>query len=252
MAGPFDSAYLKLAWGKRHINKMKRAIRSFEVSRPWEFFTDLHPDKPQHVVQKVRLARPIPKEFSLIAGDAVDNIRASLDYAVYAAAVSSGRAEIRNACFPFADDAIGLEKKLNGRCADVPTEIWPLLRSFKPYKRGNDVLVALNQARNRNNHALLVSCEGITQVHSGSIQSTGGKISVPYLHVWDRKKNEMELFTRESSAKPEGNIELRILLVLTGIAEDEPAPRAILRFAGEAEKVIGAIYAECRRLGLCQ
>jgi hypothetical protein len=139
-----------------------------------------------------------------------------------------------------------------GRCAHVPKEIWPLLRSFKPYNGGNHLLVALNRACNRNKHALLLSFVTITQVTGASMRSTGGFLSIPLHHVWDRTKNEMELFTEGPGAQREGHIDFRFLVTLREICEEEQASIFLGTVASEVKRVLGLIVAEAQRLRFCQ
>lgn len=250
MDSSFRSAYSKLAWGREHIKKLKLEIGAFLETPPLECFTEPDPENPDHTIQKIRLARAIPERFSLIAGDAVDNIRAALDHAVYAVAVASAPAStgIVHAAFPFAGSPAYLEDKLKGS-RDIPTALWPLFRSLRPYKGGNRLLLALNRACNRNKHALLVSCIGLPEILAASM-SGASLIGFPAAHVWNREKNEMVLFTEGPGAHRQGGFDLHFLVALTGIAEDEQAYTALESYAAEVERILCLLETECRRLGL--
>lgn len=252
MPEPFNSAYLKLAWAREHINELEWEIADFLHVCPCESFAEPHPDKPEHTIQKIRLLRTPPERLSLIAGDAVDNLRAALDHAIYEISIPCDGPGTRSAYFPFAGSVARFEDQLKGRCADVPKDIWPLLRSFKPYEGGNRSLVALNRACNRNKHALLLSLAVLACPVQESLAGKGGPVSVPVFHVWDRSKNEMELFTIGPGAQYKAQFDFRFLVVLSeiGIAEDEQAFTVLNALAGEVQRVLGAIEAEARRLGI--
>jgi hypothetical protein len=250
MPDPFDSAKFKLAWGRKRIGELEWAIAQLLEVCPCETFSEPDPNTPEYTVQKIRLVRPLPVEIPMIAGDAVDNLRAALDHAVYAVAVASGRTNIENALFPFSGTPARLENQLKGRCADVPVEVWPCLRSFQPYKGGNDKLVALNDACNRNKHALIVSSAFVATDVYAKMHGTAGFISVPTVHIWDRTKNEMTLFTEGPGAQRNAQFDFRFLVVLSELPgyDGEQAFRVLDAFADEVERVIAALESEARRL----
>jgi hypothetical protein len=254
MPDPFDSAKRKLAWGRKRITELERETEEFFKETPCEAFAEPHPDIPEYTVHKIRLARRLPEDIPMIAGDAVDNLRAALDHAVYATAFASGRAKIANAFFPFAGSAARFESQLKGRCADVPIEIWPCLRAFKPYKGGNNLLVALNQACNSNKHALIVGFAMIVDNVSAKMRATGGFVSIPTVHIWNRAKNEMELFTEGPGVQRNGEFDFRSLVALSEVpgCDSEQAFRVLDAFSVEVERVINALEAESRRLGFIQ
>lgn len=254
MRTPFDSAYAKLAWGRKRIAELQRETDDFLRDSPCESIAEPHPDKSGYRVQKIRLIRPLPDKFSLIAGDAVDNLRAALDHATFAVASAAGNQAPRNAYFPFAASVDRLEDSLKGRCKDLPQEIYPLLRTFKPYEGGNQILVALNKACNRNKHALLLSFSGVAAIVAANFCGTEGFISIPTRHVWDRTKNEMDLFIEGPGAKRDGYFYVRFLITLSEIPGfgAEQAFLVLTVFADEVNRVLLAVETEARNLGLCQ
>lgn len=250
MPNPLESACTKLAWGRKHAEHFEREVQAFLKTAPGECFAEPDPENPDYTLQKIRLTRPLPEHLSLIAGDAVDNMRAALDHAIYAVATisaSAGRGT-RHTSFPFAGSDTQFEHRLNG-LTDIPKELWPLLRSFQPYKGGNQLLVSLNRACNRNKHALLVSLIGIPQIVTANM-SGKGFIRFPSEHVWDREKNEMLLFTEGPGAQREGDFNIRFLIALTDIIEFEQAHNVLHWFGAEVERVLRAIEAEAQRLGI--
>jgi hypothetical protein len=143
MPDPFESAHRKIARAREHATELEREFQAFLIEPPYETFSEPHPQIPQRIVHKVRLARPLPAKLSEIAGDMIGNLRETLDHAVFGVAVASGCSHPRNAYFPFSSTQAGFEANLKGRCKDVPQEIYSLLREFEPYEGGNEVLFAL-------------------------------------------------------------------------------------------------------------
>src|ERR1019366_2783475 len=196
MSDAFISARLKLDRAKKHLADFKRKNTAFLKNNKCVPFTEAHPDRAQHVICKVRLTKNrVPKGFSETIGDAVDNLRSALDCAVYGVAIAAGHPEAKEAYFPFSGSAADFERNLKGRCRDVPKEIYPLLRSFEPYKGGSNALFALNVVCVSNKHKLVIPCASAT-LAAGVSSRAVGFMEMPYPRpAWDSEKNEMVLFT---------------------------------------------------------
>lgn len=85
-----------------------------------------------------------PEEHRLIIGDAMHNLRASLDALASELAVIHGR-NPKNVHFPFADSADTLEARIKSKyfhyCGNEAVNI---VRSLKPFRGGNDDLRAIH------------------------------------------------------------------------------------------------------------
>jgi hypothetical protein len=252
MSDNFASAHQKLAWGRKHISELERELAAFLKVSPGKIIGEPHPDKPGYRVYKLRMARPLPPEFSMIAGDAVDNLRASLDHAMFTIAIAAaplGR-KVEHAYFPFAGSATWFENQLK-RCSDIPFEMWPFLRTLQPYKGGNPLLVALNDASNRNKHALILSVAAISRTMRQRVQGISGEIrKMADVPIWDRTKQEMELLTTGSDAKFDAEFNFQFIVTLDEVPISEHALTALYAIASEVERILLALEAESRRLGL--
>jgi hypothetical protein len=207
MTEPFESSLRKIARAETHLADLKRKVRAICQPNLYERFSEPDPEMPGWTVHKVRLSRQVPGDFSEIAGDIVDNLRAALDHAVYAVAAAGGCAHPKHAYFPFARDRNDLEAKLKGRCKDVPEEIWPLFRKLKPYRGGNGALWALNLVCGTNKHAILIP--GLAAVICGGMNVEGiGEIRLIQNPVWDSAKQEMKLFSLGSQAQFRGDFQI--------------------------------------------
>jgi hypothetical protein len=172
-------------------------------------------------------------------------------FAVASAAFPGSK--IASAYFPFAGSAPHLENTLKGR-TDIPRELLPLLRGLKPYKGGNDILAALNFACNRNKHALILSVTAVPFTLHGSVRGKRGPVTItlkrPTPFVWDSTKHEMELFVSGSDAQFDAEFDFRFLITLADIVPDEQAFTVLEAIACEVERVVLAIEAESKRLGI--
>ncbi len=185
-----------------------------------------------------------------MAGDAIGNLREALDHATFGVAVASGCSDAQNAYFPFAGTEERLDSTIKGRCKDIPKEIYPLLRAFKPYHEGNEILFTLNRIANRNKHALLIPVGAISLDAGLSVKGTGF-FSMPQPHIWDHTKNEMELITLGPGSQFNAHFRFFNTVAFAGIKiiERDAAVEVLDTIRCEVERVLLAIEAESRRLG---
>jgi hypothetical protein len=197
-------------------------------------------------IYKITLVKPMPVALSGIMFDAVNNLRAGLDQAIFAIAGSN---KLRS--FPFADTSTDFENAVKGRCKDLPDEIVDLVRTFKPYKGGNDLLWALNKRCNSNKHAIDTTVAIARGDATQSIVEFRGPGSLSR-SVWDRAKNEMEI----ARLKPGGTFQMNfqvdgfIAIRDVEIVDGEPAPALLNEFIRIVEGIVMAIEAESKRIGL--
>ena len=152
----FNGARLKLERAKYHIddlnsvcaNFFQRNFRLIFSSEPYTFYRTIG----------VKNDAPIPDQFLAILGDAIHNLRSSLDVLVYAVVNGSGKSFNEKAIsFPFRDDAdpIKLEARIMQACIhfSVPEAV-NLFKSFEPYPGGNLQLRELNEIENIDKHRI--------------------------------------------------------------------------------------------------
>jgi hypothetical protein len=224
-------------------------VSAFLQINPCKIFVEPDLEKPEHRICKLRLIAQLPATLSEMAGDIVDNLRASLDHAMYGVAVASGCKKPLNAYFPFSRTAANFEANLKGRCADVPQQIYPLLRSYQPYKGGSKPLWALNEVCVANKHKLLIPIGAAA--FSAGMNVHGTRFTIPYTPVWDRGKNEMILATLGPGAEFKGHVDTGVYVAFGEIdsLDGRPAIEALDFFVRMVETILREIEAETRRLG---
>lgn len=256
MADPFESSRRKLARAKKHILDLERRIGDFIKKNPCTKVVerDLQRAKEIHKIKLVKRVPRSPSSFEDFASDAVLNMRATLDHAGYAVAVAANPARKNPTCtaFPFARSAAELENAIKGRSKDIPKEILALFRSFKPYKGGNNLLCALNEICNAEKHKI-VTPAALTISTRGAMNVRGtGDWSTPAQAVWDSSKNEMVLIEAALDAQVEYDLEFFTLVIFDEIdaIRGEQVLGTLNALAGEVERVLLAIEAESRRIGI--
>lgn len=106
----------KVERAEQHIQDLDVALRLFLDCDPYLTARQPHPERPDFMVYWLSGARPIPQSISLIAGDALTNLRAALDHLAYQLAVVNGTVDekvLKTTYFPISDDAT----KIPGRSA---------------------------------------------------------------------------------------------------------------------------------------
>jgi hypothetical protein len=170
MADPFESSRLKIARAKQHVKDLETGIQSFIGSEPYECVSEADPNDADRFHHKINLVKPLPKGLAVFAGEASNCLREALDNSGYALAAATGKPDSRSCAFPFSGSSADFERSARGRCKDLRDGIFALLRRFKPYKGGNDLLWALNGICNVNKHRMLVPVvirlERMTQIHA--------------------------------------------------------------------------------------
>lgn len=94
---------------------------------------------------------------SVITGDVIHNLRASLDLLASELVRLQGHSDAK-VYFPFAKDVDAFDKAIKDRDFDkAGADAVDLLRTFEPYKGGNDLLRALHDLDIQDKHTNLVS-----------------------------------------------------------------------------------------------
>lgn len=127
---------------------------------------------------------PVPAAFSAIFGDAVHNFRTALDILANDLVALSG-AQPEKVYFPFGKDAAGFEVELKAKMGRVPPDIQDIMRSFKPYVGGNEILRAMHDLDIGDKHIAVIGIGqgGVTggipvrEVAAESLPGGGGRLT---------------------------------------------------------------------------
>lgn len=251
---PFSSPWRKVARAKTHIADLKREIKTFEDSRPYESFAETDLESPNQLLHKIKLVSPLPDLLAEILGDAVNNLRESLDYAGYACAIASGKVKPTSAYFPFAGDVRDLESKIGRNCKDLPQEITALFRSFQPYKGGNDLLWALNRIANANKHTILIPYGIVAERAKQALlhYHPESKFAIRFPPArWDSKKQEIIVAFSNPTTEFQLQCDFTISVAVdqVEIVGGQEIIAVLDKFTSVVEGILLAIEAEALRLG---
>jgi hypothetical protein len=254
MTASLASSKYSIKHAKRRIDEFKSEVEKFLGGKPspYAHVVDVNAERTEDT-HKLKLVRSVPDELPGIAMDLLNALRSALDQTGHACAVAVGKTG-NKAKFPFGQTEIDVQHRRDPKAGSVqlPKEIFDLMASFKPYKGGNNLLWALNNLANTKKHEIIVPAA--VYVDSGDFVLPGD-VAIAFATWpprWDRVKNEMILFRVPHGHKQKYNFKYAMTVLLQnieGIAE-QPAVSVFSAMAAEAERIVLAVEAEARRLGI--
>lgn len=247
---PFGSPKSRLARAKENIAKLKAGINVFGGTNPYATVVDVDPKTGKHLY-KIKMTAALPDEFTHLAVEIVEALRAALDQTGYSCARVSGNKRLKHTYFPFADSPGELANVIRGRCKDIPSDIIAVFSSFHPYKGGNDPLWAMNKMANTKHTALVPVGMAAGGAHIQNLTSAGPGGFEIIAPIWDGSKNEMLFARTDPAAELKYNINFSFYVSLGGVPTlaSKPVQAVFRHLASTVEQIIGASEAECRRLG---
>ena len=137
------------------------AIRYF-AQQPGEVVTDTDSDPNGRILLNFRAKIPVPDDISMIIGDALQNLRSSLDYLVWELVLSANKQPGHGHMFPICDTPDAFEQAIKrGRLDNVPDEAIAEIKGLQPYhhpadKRAGTPIRVIDDFTNINKHRRLL------------------------------------------------------------------------------------------------
>lgn len=158
----FSGASLKVLRAKRHISDLDAELTRYFSRYPHGVtqLADLEKDRFGWLITEIK---PLPRHFPLLVGDAVHNLRSSLDYLIAAIAAANGRT-FRDTSFPIVKRKADLPARLKKDVRKAGPIAQKLVRDVKPYQRGNRALYAIHQLDLIDKHQLIVPVATVQDV----------------------------------------------------------------------------------------
>jgi hypothetical protein len=163
---------LKLKRAKQHITDLSGQVDAFLAQNPFKLITVFEPAK-NRVALRTKAKIPIPQEFSLIAGDAIHNLRSALDLLMYSFAKDRSP-RIDKIAFPFPKTAQGLKDTIaNAQVQFAGKKVVEAVTALKPYPNGNKILSGIHELDIRDKHRLLFLTRRVPKI-TADILGEGG------------------------------------------------------------------------------
>jgi hypothetical protein len=172
------NSLLKVDRAEKHIADIKATILRLQGT-----YTSVVEDDSKTGTSSLKYdsteAPQILSEIALMFGDAVHNLRTSLDYAWVAAMrrINPAMAD-KHAKFPFRSTLQELDAALAGRNINVAApKLFDGMRTvIKPYDRGNDMLVRLHDLDIADKHLLLTPVVAYSSISGATVEDETGRV----------------------------------------------------------------------------
>ncbi len=238
-----SSALRKFLRGVEQVKTLRAEADAFENDGAYVFSTEVETRTPKHLIYRCYAVerKPVPDHWPLLAGEAIHNIRASLDHVVYAATGDDDSA------FPICTDAAKFKRRSKGCLKGIPATMRTTIENAQPYittpsAPTQDLLELLRTLSNIDKHRTLATLAS-SVLHewiglSDDIEITWNEAATN--KVLTNEKTHISTFTatsereiREVDVQPHFAYEVRIegrpLGMLTSIA------RKVFRVLAECE-----------------
>jgi len=145
-----DSVDAKLKWARKHMDAAKHAVDAFVEDKPYAVGRELEDEGAKHVYRFTRYLEP-PTEIGLKVGDAVHNLRSSLDHLALALARKGAEAqgvtmtpkEETRIQFPIASTADHFKDQIgSGRLKNVDASAVDQISWLQPFRQGDNFATA--------------------------------------------------------------------------------------------------------------
>ncbi|MBX6369254.1 MAG: hypothetical protein IRZ04_14805 [Rhodospirillales bacterium] len=229
---------------------MERRIKSFFEKKPYRHVVETSANGTEKC-HKIRFTKRLPERASELAMEAAEALRSALDQACFATALAAKTPKHKSTYFPIADTPAQLEDVIKRRCKDLPPDIVSFLRTLNPYQGGNDLIWSLNKLANSSKHTVVLEpvAMQLGEIHiKHAVFYGGGSI----LSQWDNENNEITFAKTAVGSNSYYDVQLGFGVSFGEIeaVRGQPAIPLLRQMAIEVERIVVAIEAESRRLGL--
>jgi hypothetical protein len=159
VTNPYDDVISKIARAKKHINDFRDAAVAFGKTDPYGIAIERDPKTRQRTYTITKVT-PIPPEISLIAGDAIQNLRSALDYLACGLVRANKATPSSQVCFPISESEPLTERqqtRFAGQVEGMRQDAIDAIKAIKPYKGGNNTLWMLHRLNIIDKHRLLMA-----------------------------------------------------------------------------------------------
>jgi hypothetical protein len=147
----FEVSYAKVARAQQFINELRKEESAYRDSKPYT----CEPLIDASGLSVTVTWRGVGLTPGCLIGDAIHNLRASLDLMASELARLNGKSD-SDVYFPFASDKDELEKSIQKRFRKAGEDAIALLKEFAPYRGGNESLRAIHDLDIRDKHTALI------------------------------------------------------------------------------------------------
>lgn len=152
----FSGVWIKVERAKEHVRNLEALIEGFFKDEPYTVLVYDEPKTGQRIL-KIKVSAQPPPWWGAILGDAIHNLRSSLDLLVCELVRSEGNPVTDQTAFPVTRSANAFESGYLRKVEGAPKAAVDLIKGAKPYKGGNDAFWRLHRLDIADKHRLLIA-----------------------------------------------------------------------------------------------
>jgi hypothetical protein len=147
---------VKFDRAKSHISETESTIRAFLDAKPYVVSTKRDPQSRRLIYYLSSVQEP-PDVLSTIVGDALQNLRSTLDHLAWQLVEANGQKPTRDTSFPIFKDSISYQSGRSTKVTGMSVAVIQIIDGLKPYAGGNADLYRLHELNNIDKHRLLLT-----------------------------------------------------------------------------------------------
>lgn len=117
MSNALSGVKAKINRAEKHLADLHAEIAAFHRSVPYEILTE-EDAATGDLIKRIKIVRPIPKEWGAIVGDVVHNLRSALDHLAVALVIRNGVTSdriLKDTYFPIGASKAGFPEQMAKR-----------------------------------------------------------------------------------------------------------------------------------------
>lgn len=150
------SVKAKIERAHEHIRDLNRQVEAFHSGNPYRAIVENDLKTSDRVI-KLRICEPCPSRLLTVLGDAIHNLRSSLDHLMWQLVLANGRTPNKNTFFPIHDTKVAFDNARKQREQEIGIQATDLLNELKPYAGGNDMFWSLHHLDIIDKHRFLIT-----------------------------------------------------------------------------------------------
>lgn len=255
-----EKIYAKLYRAKEHIAELERILRTFLDSSPYEV-TINHNYATRKMEWILVRDTPVPPNVSTVAGDAIQNLRSTLDHLAWQLVLSNNQTPTNITGFPIAASLQEYtSRKVRRKVEGMQPDVIAAIDRLRPYSDGNALLWRLHSLNNRDKHRLLLSAasavtlhhllpsqrEELARIYRGSDPSATdtpdlrGSFIRPTAAPFPAEVGKVCLAIPEAEMENDFTFRMGIAFNEAGIAEGEPVLQTVQQFFDLVTQIIAS------------
>jgi len=207
----FSGSRLKIKRANKHISDLNDALDGFIQTDFYSLAVNKDVDTGKQVL-RIKFLKPIPESVPLILGDAVHNLRTSLDF------VASTIVRIANGTgdyvkFPIRETRQKVEGAIKGGEIQMapPSVIAAIIDQIKPYRGGNDPLYGLHELDIADKHLFLVPVISLATIRGVDIDFGAVRMPITVIIGSDSEIRVESLPDRVLEVKNSGTATFKVI-----------------------------------------